>query len=275
METRSALPRGTLSKDLILKAALEIIDQEGMDALSLRKIAAQLGVSTMSLYRHYRNKAEIEVDIVDHVVGDYDVTDHDEDENDWAGWIHTTYAHMREGLCAHPGLMALLDNASLNTTYNGTNALEVMETILRRLHEAGLAAKPAAQLFHTLMSYMIGSVILMNQPARCAISGRSEDVGEETRMLKLAFEMVPLRLFPNIAEMAPHLAKAWDAEEFRDTVLTIIAAFAPPTAGAVRRATAVKTPAAIARPKKAPAGKAPVRKSAPAAAAKPKTPRTR
>lgn len=225
METRSALPRGSLSKDLILQAALEIIDQEGMDALSLRKIAAQLGVSTMSLYRHYRNKAEIEVDIVDHVVGDYDVTDHA--ETDWANWIHATYAHMREGLCAHPGLMALLDNASLNAAYQGSNALEVMETILSRLHEAGLEAKPAAQLFHTLMSFMIGSVILMNQPARRAISGRSEDVDEETRMLKLAFEMVPLRQFPNIAEMAPHLAKAWEAEEFKDSVLKIIAAFAP------------------------------------------------
>lgn len=246
METRSALPRGTLSKDLILKAALEIIDQEGMDALSLRKIAAQLGVSTMSLYRHYRNKAEIEVDIVDHVVGDYDVTDHDEE--DWDDWVHATYAHMRAGLCAHPGLMALLDNASLNTPYNGINALEVMEVVLRRLRSAGLEPKPAAQLFHTLMAYMIGSVLLMNQPARLAISGRSEDVGEETRMLKLAFEMVPLRQFPSIAEMAPHLAKAWEAEEFQDTVLKIIAAF-----------TAPKT---VAKPPAKAAAKAPVRKPA-------------
>ncbi len=241
MQTRPPMPRGTLSKDLILKAALEIIDQDGMDTLSLRKIAAHLGVSTMSLYRHYRNKAEIEVDIVDHVVGNYDVTNHAEE--DWSAWVHNTYAHMREGLCAHPGLMALLDNASLNTAHNGSNALEVMEMVLHRLHEAGLEAKAAAQLFHILMSFMIGSVILMNQPARRAISGRSEDVEEETRMLKLAFEMVPLRQFPNIARMAPHLAKAWEADEFKDSVLKIIQAFAPPKEKTRPTKTPAKTPA--------------------------------
>ncbi len=224
MQSKSGFPRGTLTKELILQAALEIIDQEGLDGLSLRRIAAYLGVSTMSLYRHYRSKAEIEFDIVDHVVGNYDVINHA--EADWVEWIYSTFSKMREGLCAHPGLMSLLDRASFNASYQGVNALEVMETILLKLHDAGLTPKQSVQLFHMLMAFMIGSVVLMNEESRRAISAGNEDAGEQTRMRKLSFEMVPVKQFPNIAEKALFLAEVWEVSEFRSSLLQIVKSFA-------------------------------------------------
>ena len=218
--TKPATPRGTLSQGLILRTSLAIIDSDGLAGLTVRKLAEQLGVSAMAIYRHYKNKAEIESELVDLVVGDYDVTSHSED--DWKEWIYTTYANMRDALCAHPGVMPLLDNAS----YQGAKALAVADRILRELLDAGLTAEQAATLFHMLMANMIGSVVLMNEESRRAIVSRVADAEEQKRQRLLSFEMVPLGQFPSIAELAPHLAKLSDAQQFRASVMQIIKAVA-------------------------------------------------
>ena len=231
MKARSAARRGRLSKERILRAALQVADAEGLDALSLRRIAAQLGVSAMSLYRHYRNKADIESSIVDHVVGSYRVTDHD--ESNWMDWVYVTCAHMRNVLCAHPGLLALLDKASMNASSHGINALGVTEAVLSRLRNAGLAPTPAARLYKTLMAVTIGSVVRMSRPARRAVSCAGEHAGDGQRMRDLSYAGVPARQFPQVAAMAPELAKGWDAAEFEAIVRQIISAFAPPTGRSV------------------------------------------
>lgn len=213
--------RGTLSQALILRTALEIIDSDGLAGLTVRKLAEKLGVSAMAIYRHYKNKAEIEQGLVDLVVGDYDVTSHD--EPDWRDWLYTTYANMREALCAHPGVMPLLDNAS----YQGDRALRVMDRVLQELRRAGLSSDQAAQLFHMLMANMIGSVVLMNEETRRAVgSGGDTGLAEQTRLRKLSFEMVPLSRYPSIAELAPDLARVSEASQFKESVRQIIKAVA-------------------------------------------------
>lgn len=241
MKTRTAARRGTLSKERILRAALQVADEEGLDALSLRRIAAKLGVSAMSLYRHYRDKAEIEVSLVDHVVGSYQVTDHD--EGDWREWVYVTCANMREVLCAHPGLMALLDKAFLNSTQKGVHTLGVAEAILGRLRSAGLALVPAARLYNTLMAVTLGSVMRMNRSERRAVSGARDKAGDEPPALDRSYEGVPVRQFPQVAAMASGLEKGGSTDEFKAVVLQIIDAFAPRSARPVaprRRAPAVR-----------------------------------
>lgn len=221
---KPALTRGALTRENILQSALELIDEEGIGGLSLRKIATRLGASTMSLYRHFRNKADIEVALVDHVVGYYDITNHD--EADWVEWLQQTFSRMREGLCAHPGLMGLLDNAAFTTSYRGSNALGVMNTILCRLRAAGFAPERAAALYHMLMAYTIGSVVLMNQEMRRVVSsGEDGQPAEYSRLLELGLQMVGVQQFKGVAEMAPQLATLWEPEAFRAAVLHITRSF--------------------------------------------------
>ncbi len=209
-------PRGTLSQALILRTAVEIIDSDGLGGLTVRKLSARLGVSAMAIYRHYKNKAEIERELVDLVVGDYDVTNHHEEH--WEDWIFTTYAKMRQALCTHPGVMPLLDNAS----YQGNNALAVMDRILLELRRAGLTPHQSAQLFHMLMAHIIGTVVLMNEDSRRAIASGAEDTDAHTRLRKLSVEMVPLGKFPNIVDLAPDLTQVSEPREFKDSVMQII-----------------------------------------------------
>ncbi len=219
-QAKPVTPRGTLSQALILRTALAIIDSDGLAGLTVRKLAERLGVSAMAIYRHYKNKAEIERELVDLVVGDYDVTSHNEE--DWREWIFKTYANMRDALCAHPGVMPLLDNAS----YQGAKSLAVADRILRELLAAGLTPEQAATLFHMLMANMIGSVVLMNEESRRVIAFGQNASEEQQRSRKLSFEMVPLTQFPSIAALAPHLARLSDAQQFRASVMQIITAVA-------------------------------------------------
>lgn len=209
-------PRAPLSRALILRAALAIIDSDGLNGLTVRKLSARLGVTAMAIYRYFKNKAAIEHELVDLVVGDYDVINHSRD--DWVEWLYTTYAKMRHALCNHPGVMPLLDNAS----YQGGNALTVMDRILQELRRAGLSERQAAQLFHTLMAYMVGTVVLMNEEARRTIVAGKSDAAVASRSRKLSFEMVSLSPYPHIAELAPHLAQVDAERQFRESVLQII-----------------------------------------------------
>jgi AcrR family transcriptional regulator len=215
---RTTPPRGTLSKALILRTSLTLIDRDGLVGLTVRKLAEQLGVSAMAIYRHYKNKAEIESELVDLVVGDYDVTNHD--ETDWREWIYATYVNMRRALCAHPGVMPLLDNAS----YQGGKALAVMDRILFELDRAGLSPAQSAQLFHMLMANMIGSVVLMNEAERRHIAFGPEAPDEKSTAQPLSFERISLAAFPNIATLAPHLVTLSDPKGFRDSIMQIIRA---------------------------------------------------
>jgi len=208
--------RGSLSRDGILRSALAIVDRDGLAGLTVRKLAAELAVSPMAVYRHYDKKAAIVHELVDLVVGDYAVTRHE--ATDWREWVVTCFSQMRYALCAHPGIIPLLDGA----TSQGSNALAVMEEVLGRLRAAGVEAATAAQLFHSLMAYTIGGVVMMSDESRRHVAGHAEDIDEQLRQQQLRFEMLPRSRYPNTVELAPHLARFSSDEAFRRVVRQIL-----------------------------------------------------
>lgn len=150
------MARGNLTREAILRAALAIVDSSGLQGLSIRSLATGLGVTPMAIYRHYPNKAAIELDLVDLVVGDFAVTSHGKRKLD--SWLQETFLRMRNGLCRHPGIIALLERG----LYTGPNAIAVMEEVIGRLRKSGMEEGEALQLFYTLIAFTIGSVVLGN-----------------------------------------------------------------------------------------------------------------
>lgn len=216
-KVRSApVERGSLSPDGILRSALAIADRDGLAGLTVRKLATELAVSPMAVYRHYENKAAIVHDLVDLVVGDYEVTAHA--GADWREWAATCFLRMRYALCVHPEIIPLVDHA----TSQGSNALAVMEEVLDRLREAGIEAATAAQLFQVLMAYTIGSVVMMDAESRRRVAGHTEDIEEQLRQQRLRFEVLPRGRYPNVVELAPHLAQLFGDESFRRVIWRIL-----------------------------------------------------
>ena len=94
-----------LSGDRIRQGALEIIDREGLEALSMRRLAEHLGVKAASLYNHVSTKDELLQEIADVVIAKVDVSGFD---IDWATGLTTWARSYREALIAHQNLVPLI-----------------------------------------------------------------------------------------------------------------------------------------------------------------------
>ena len=218
-EAPSSVERATLSGEAILRAALHVADRDGLSGLTMRKIAGHLGASPMGVYRHFRNKAEIVGGLVDLVVGDYDVTNHDEPS--WTEWVRETFLQMKHALCAHPGIIPLLGA----TAFRGSNALGVLERVLDVLREAGLG-EASVPLFHTLMSYTIGAVAVESSAFSQTAGEEELDVEEQLRRAQLFFELAPRSTHPNVVASAPQLARFGTGDQFLsglDRILSSVA----------------------------------------------------
>src|SRR5215207_9109403 len=115
-----------LSTDRIRAAALKILDEEGIEALTMRRLASDLGAGAASLYRHVANRDELLVEIMDHVLGE---VEHPKPALAWraaAEWVAHEY---RRVLMAHPAGIPLLSRDRLL----GPNSLRGREMSLAGL----------------------------------------------------------------------------------------------------------------------------------------------
>ena len=102
------MPRPTtprLSPDAIRRAGLEIIDADGLEELSMRRLADRLGVRAASLYNHVRTKDELLHEIADGVMAELDVSGFDVD---WPTGLRTWARSYRAALASHPNLVPFL-----------------------------------------------------------------------------------------------------------------------------------------------------------------------
>ncbi|MEU8097672.1 MULTISPECIES: TetR/AcrR family transcriptional regulator [Streptomyces] len=98
-----------LSRDRIVGAASALVDAEGLDAVSTRRLAAVLGVSGPSLYNHFRNKEEILDAVADAVSAQVDLSMFEEsDPRDWREALHDWALSYRAALAAHPHIVPVL-----------------------------------------------------------------------------------------------------------------------------------------------------------------------
>lgn len=107
---RMARPRKPLlSRDRIVGTASALVDAEGLDAVSTRRLAAELGVSGPSLYNHFRNKDEILDAVADAVSAKVDLSMFDEsDPRDWRTALHDWAVSYRAALTEHPNVVPVL-----------------------------------------------------------------------------------------------------------------------------------------------------------------------
>jgi AcrR family transcriptional regulator len=102
--TASAAPRIPLSRERVLRAAIVLADEGGIEALSMRKLAKELGVEAMSLYNHVANKDEIFDGIIDLVASEIDLP---ADGTDWKTAMRESAISTRDVFLRHPWASSL------------------------------------------------------------------------------------------------------------------------------------------------------------------------
>lgn len=190
--------RRTLSRDRVLATAVALADAEGLDAVTMRTVAAELGVEAMSLYHHVSGKEGLLDGLVESVMAEVDeATSALEPADDWRETVRTRCLATRGVMLRHPWAPAVI---SSRTTIPPA-VVGHFEALLAVMIEAGFSYHLAHRALHSLGSMILGFVQELFSPP--AIGPDAEPGRDE------ADEMAQM------AELLPHLS-AMVASEVHD-----------------------------------------------------------
>jgi AcrR family transcriptional regulator len=144
--------RAGLSRGLILDAAVALVDREGLDGLSMRKLGATLGVEAMTLYHYVPNKAALLDGLVEWVVQHSATAPALADGLPWDRILRRYAETLRTTLLSHPGVLPLFFTRPAVTP----PALKAVEDGLRVLSEAGFALPRALDMINVLSIFVVG-----------------------------------------------------------------------------------------------------------------------
>jgi AcrR family transcriptional regulator len=150
---RKAKPRARLRVETIVKAATKLVDRKGAAALSMRTLAAELGVEAMSLYNHVASKDALLDLIAEAVLAD--MPNQIDTTLPWIERIRVLAKSFRQMALQHPGAFALVFTRQLRTP----SAFSRLETGLSILEEAGFDGEDAVHAMRAFVAYQGGSLL--------------------------------------------------------------------------------------------------------------------
>lgn len=146
---RRPVRRRPLSRERVLRAALALADESGLEALTMRGVGEALGVEAMSLYNHVANKEDLLDGLVDIVFGEIELNC---EVGDWKDAMRRRAVSAREVLAHHRWAIGLMESR----THPGPANLAHHDSVLRCLREAGFSLELAAHAYSLLDSYIYG-----------------------------------------------------------------------------------------------------------------------
>jgi AcrR family transcriptional regulator len=220
---------GKITRDVVLAAALDIIDRDGIDGLSMRRLARALDRDPMILYRHAPNKAALLDGVAEAVLAKLTV---DATDPDWGGQLRSVARRYRALALAHPHVVPLLVTRPLSTPLalrpHGT--LRPLEDVLALLTRAGFTGPEALHIYRALFGFLHGHVLNELQEI-------IENPDETDDLLRLGLYRLPIGEFPLLRSLAPALASydgAAELERGLDILLTGLTATLTPQAKYLR-----------------------------------------
>jgi AcrR family transcriptional regulator len=192
--------RPALTRRRIVLAALHLVEEHGLDALTMRRVASALRVTPMSLYNHVADKAELVDVMMDFIIGDV-VDAASRDTGDWEARLRSLVCRNFAMWQEHPGLVKVYtEGVTL-----GPNGLANVERALGLLREAGFDDADAAAAFMMLYRWNMSSLLIAPiRPAGPteANAGRGDSV--EARIARY-FSALPPGEIPHVLATAAHL----------------------------------------------------------------------
>lgn len=186
-----------LTRQQVVDEALRLIDEEGLEACTMRKLGARLGVEAMSLYYHVENKRALLDEVVESLVLQTPLPDRAEVTPFEELWI---FAHsMRDGLRAHPRVLPLIAASPLRTP----GALLILDRLLDTIHRAGVTGVKSIYALQVIVGYVIGHTLIQT-------GGRAVDL-EPGPNGPSAWRQVPAEEYPRLHSLLPEVAQ-WNPE---------------------------------------------------------------
>ena len=214
---------GKITRELVLATALEIIDRDGVDGLSMRRLGAALDRDPMILYRHAPGKTALLDGVVETVLAQLRV---DPADPDWTAQLRAVARHYRALALAHPNVVPLLVTRPLATplALRPRGTLRPLEDLLALLIGAGFSGPDALHIYRAFFGFLNGHVLNELQEL-------VENPDETDDLLRLGMHRLPLSEFPLLRGLAHALAcydGAAELERGLDILLTGLTATLTP-----------------------------------------------
>jgi TetR/AcrR family tetracycline transcriptional repressor len=199
-------PAERLSRATVAERALRLADDEGVDAITIRRLAKELGVTPMALYWHFKNKEELLMGVVDHVLSDVraDRSAGDPWQKQLRAIVETVIGVMR----AHPSLPDLLHSADKTQSPSFTRATN---DTLALLADAGFDVEEG---YWIAMHLLNGAMGIVGAQPDCPANVPSDQVEEWRRQKRVQMECLPPDKFPMMIEFAKTLTRPPDIERY-------------------------------------------------------------
>lgn len=192
--TTKAAPRDTLNRERVLRAAMELADESGIEGLSMRKLGRRLGVEAASLYNHVSDKDDLLDEMADLVAAEIGVP---ADDADWKEAMRRRACSARDTFLRHPWAIGVMDSRR----QMGPALLAYADGVLGTLLRAGFTPREAANAWLTIDSYIYGFV---RQTGTLAVR-------EEVDTVEIAEEIIealPAETYPSMMLIAEDFARA-------------------------------------------------------------------
>ncbi|MEW1807719.1 TetR/AcrR family transcriptional regulator C-terminal domain-containing protein [Pseudarthrobacter sp. NPDC080039] len=205
--------KAPLSREVVLAKALEIVDAEGLDALTMRRLGMELGRDPMSLYRYAENRAALLDGVSELVLNQLNI--HPEDP-DWKEQLRKIAHNLRMLALRHPNVVPLLVTRPLSTPLGlrPLGTLRPLEQILSLLVAAGFEPADALHVYRAYYGFLYGHIL--NELQEYVVDPEENEV-----LLRLGLHRLPAKEFPKLRALAPALAEYDGATEL-DQGLTIL-----------------------------------------------------
>jgi AcrR family transcriptional regulator len=194
--------RARLTKSAVVDRALQLADSVGLDALTIRKLATELGVTPMALYWHFRSKEELLTGLVERVWSEIDP---DVDPSaPWPDQLRTMFESLLAVLRAHPAASKLLLEFNKQTEAS----LRPTEVTLEILRGAGFDPEHAAGIARYAL--WNGIMLVMSEPGSEWLS--LEERAQGQRKKQITFAMLSPETYPQLVECAVAMTSSEDPE---------------------------------------------------------------
>jgi AcrR family transcriptional regulator len=181
---------GQIGRSLILQSALRIIDRDGVDGLSMRRLSDAVGRDPTVLYRHLPNKAAVLDGVAEIVLGQLSV---DTADPDWAAQLRIVAHDFRRLAITHPNVVPLLVTRPLATPLGRRPPGMTLLTC------AGFTGVDALHIYRLLFGFLHGHILNELQE----VVERPEETDD---VLRLGLHRLPITEFPHLRALAPALA---------------------------------------------------------------------
>jgi len=206
---------GRLTAEAIVEAAVAIADRDGLDAVSMRRVGADLGYSGMSLYGYVRGKDELLEQVADHILGEVPEID---SHAPWDLAVINFFTALHDVLLRHPAAAQIYTSRPTR----GPNPARHGRRVLAVLTEAGMSAKTAVEAFIALSCYTVGAALYTT--ARSSADGLYEPGW-------IGFDDEDDASGDALAHLWEHLAVRTGPPQFRSGLEHLVAGYATEVAG--------------------------------------------